>query len=74
MPLATGPIDSILLVIKAAHECGIVAVRTRPGRGGNVSLFVNEDPSDRSAFACTEAWIARNAGRLNLHLGYQPGL
>ena len=73
-PLATGSAESILHVIKAAHRCGIVAVRTRPGRNGNLSLFVNEEPADRAAYTCIEAWLARNAGRLGLMRGYRPGL
>jgi hypothetical protein len=70
-PLATGNIDSILSVIKAANRCGIVSVRTEPGRAhGAVRLFVNEDPKQRSAFDCADIWIQQNAKWLHLHLGY----
>jgi pyruvate/oxaloacetate carboxyltransferase len=70
-PLATGKIDNILPVIKAVNQCGIVSVRTEPGRAqGSVRLFVNEDPQQRSAFDCADRWIRQNAKRLDLYLDY----
>ena len=70
MPIATGTIEAILPVIRAANKCGVIAVRLEPSRKGHVSLFDNG--SDLGALNCAGRWVERNAKRLGLRLGYQP--
>jgi hypothetical protein len=69
-PLATGSIESILPAIEAAYRCGLVQLRLQPSSDGRVRLFVNGEPEDRSAYACTEAWLQENATRLTLYTGF----
>ena len=70
MPIATGTIEAILPVIRAANKCGLIAVRLEPSRKGHVSLFA-DGSDDLLALNCAGRWAERNAKRLGLRLGYQ---
>ena len=71
VPIAAGPLESIIEVVRAADRCGITQLRIQLENASSVSqrarLFLASSPEEESeAYACLSDWAASQWRRLNL--------
>jgi hypothetical protein len=69
VPIAVGPVESILEVIREADKCGLTRLDIRLDRNGSddrmARLYLGGTPVE-TAYRCLRAWTAANWQRLNL--------
>lgn len=66
-PIATGPLESIFKVLKAAKSCHVDQLRIvlYPSDRDEARLFLLQDPQD-DAVRCFDTWLTHHGRRLHL--------
>jgi hypothetical protein len=72
-PIAAGPFESIVEVLRAAHVCGVLRLRidSEPSDfQGEARLFLDQEPT-AEAWTCLNSWTTRSGKRLRLQPRWQ---
>lgn len=67
-PIAAGPFESVVEVLRAAHSCGVQKLRldSRPSDSQGEARLYLDGETPPQAMACLTSWTTRSGRRLRL--------